>query len=230
VGLREADAPARLTGTVPAGPRNNPGGLVAVWAEENSRASVFEAMRRRETYGTSGPRIAVRVFGGFDLPADMCEAADPVAIGDAQGVPMGGTLTGPAAAPSLYAAALRDPSPQGQPLQRIQIVKGWLAADDSIHTQVFDVAGGDNGASVDRDTCTPSGEGADSLCGVWTDPAFDPTEPAWYYVRVLQNPTCRWSTRDCQTLDPMPPACTDDTIEPVISERAWTSPIWYRPR
>lgn len=227
VGREDGDAVSRLTGQVPAGPRNGPGGLVAAWATENTRASIFAALRRRETYGTSGPRMTVRVFGGADVPADICERGDFVAVGDENGVPMGGELpSGARSAPRIAISTLRDP--EGLPLQRAQVIKGWIDADDMAHVVVHDVAGGDNGASVDPVTCEPQGEGADSLCGVWTDPDFDPSEPAYYYVRVLENPRCRWSVADCQSLgDEAPPIC--DELPTAIQERAWTSPIWYTP-
>ncbi|MEM9460277.1 MAG: DUF3604 domain-containing protein [Myxococcota bacterium] len=228
VGREEGEPVGRLTGEVPAGPRNGPGGLSAVWATENSRNAIFDALRRREVYGTSGPRIAVRVFGGFDLPADLCARGDLVAVGDAQGVPMGGELsTAPAGgALRLAISALRDP--QGLPLQRVQVIKGWVDPAGMGHVSVDDVAGGPNEASVDPSTCAPTGEGADSLCTVWTDPQFDPTLPSYYYVRVVENPRCRWSVSDCQALgDRAPPVC--EQLPVAIQERAWTSPIWYVP-
>jgi hypothetical protein len=216
---------------------NSPGGLVAVWAEQNSRASLFDALRRREVFGTSGTRLAVRVFGGWDLPAQLCASPDLVAAADAHGVPMGGILPRRSigiAAPSFVVAALRDPGTEqrpGAPLQRLQIVKGWIEAGQP-HQQVYDIAGPiDATAGVDLETCAPHGDGAGSLCAQWTDPSFDPTQPAFYYVRVLENPTCRWNVWVCNRLAPAerPPACSDPNATKTIQERAWTSPIWYAP-
>jgi hypothetical protein len=131
-------------------------------------------------------------------------------------------------------SALRDPGTvthPGAPLQRLQIVKGWLEQGQA-HQQVVDVAGdAANGASVDEATCTPQGTGAAALCAVWTDPTFAPAQHAFYYVRVLENPTCRWSTHTCNALPPAerPAACTDPAVAKAVQERAWTSPIWYQP-
>jgi hypothetical protein len=233
------DTPAKRLGTgnlTPGGVEFGPGGLAAVWAEENTRPAIFDALRRRETYGTSGPRITVRFFGGWSLSDGICD--DPALIDKAYagGVPMGGTL-GPrpdgAAAPLLVVSALRDPGTAmrpGAPLERIQIVKGWIDGGDA-HQQVFDVAGGPTGATVDLATCTASGPGHDGLCAAWRDPVFDPAQHAYYYARVLENPTCRWTTFTCNALAPAdrPPSCTDPNEPRTIQERAWTSPIWYRP-
>ena len=112
------------------------------------------------------------------------------------------------------------------------MVKGWLDAEGAAHVEVFDVAGdADNGATVDPSTCAVAGEGAASLCTVWTDPAFDPGQPAYYYVRVLENPTCRWTTWQCNALpaDRRPETCADPAVPKTIQERAWTSPVWYTP-
>ncbi len=237
-GAAEGDAQARLTGSAPGGPLNSAGGLIAVWAEENSRGSLFEAMKRRETYGTSGPRIAVRLFGGWGYPDDLCNDPSLVERGYAQGVPMGGDLPAspdPSTAPRFVISAFKDPGTQANPgvdLQRAQIVKGWLDAEGKAHVVVHEVAGSADPVSVDPATCTVEGSGAASLCSVWEDPDFDPSQPAWYYLRVVELPTCRWSTRDCNELsaagvDELPAAC--GTSPQTIQERAWTSPIFYTP-
>ncbi len=239
-GDQEDTVVKRLTpaGLLPGGLANNPGGLAGVWAEENSRDAIFEALRRRETFGTSGPRISVRFFGGWKYPAELCSNPDLVKIGYRDGVPMGGDLPkkpNGAAAPTFAVAALRDPDladRPGTPLQRLQVVKGWIDAGGEPHQQVFDVAGDpSNGASVDLDTCETRGTGADDLCSVWTDPTFEESQHAYYYARAVENPTCRWSTYQCLSLAPAdrPPACSDSTVAKTGQERAWTSPIWYTP-
>lgn len=214
----------------------NPGGLAVLWAEENSREALFEAMRRREAYGTSGTRIVLRTFGGWDYPADACERTDLVELGYDGGVPMGGDLPPTAGeAPRFIVSALRDPV--GAPLSHVQVIKGWLE-DEQIRWQVFDVAGDPlSGADVDPATCEPSGPGADALCAVWTDPAFDPETPALYYVRALENPTCRWQAYLCNDagVDCNDPSTVTEgfegccTWDPKQRERAWSSPIWYTP-
>jgi hypothetical protein len=175
----------------------SPGGLTAVWAEENARDAIFSALRRKETFGTSGPRMIVRMFGGWDFPSNLCNARERDAQADAAGVPMGGTL-GPqpaSSAPMFIVSAMQDST--SAPLQRIQIVKGWLDGDD-YQVQVFEIAGdAKNGASVDLDTCELQGEGFGDLCSVWQDPDFDPGQRAYYYARVLENPSCRWTTWQC---------------------------------
>ena len=223
----------------------NPGGLAVVWAEENSRDSIFAAMRRREAYATSGPRISSRFFAGWNYPEDLCESPDRIARAYADGVPMGGELVGPQSdAPSFLIAASKDPGTKnapGMPLQRVQLIKGWVDGSGETHHQVIDVAGNSgNGASVDLKTCEPQGEGADQLCTVWQDPAFNPQQPAFYYTRVVENPSCRWSQRqcvaagvDCDNPDTMGKGysgCCSAEHRPVIQERAWSSAIWYKPQ
>jgi hypothetical protein len=217
---------------------NNPGGLAAVWAEENSRDAIFDALERRETFGTSGPRMAVRFFGGWEYPDTLCADPDFVKKGYGQGVPMGGDLPPRPAgseAPRFAVLAMREADlgqRRGTDLQRIQIIKGWLDPDGKPIHKIFEIAGDpDNGAGVDLDTCATTGEGFDTLCTVWTDPEFRPALRAFYYARVVANPTCRWSTYECIRLpvDERPQTCSDTDIEKTIQERAWTSPIWYRP-
>jgi hypothetical protein len=222
----------------------NPGGLTVLWAEENSRDALFAAMKRREAYATSGPRFMVRFFGGWEQPRDLCANPAFAELGYATGVPMGGDLPtrppGEGAAPSFAVWAARDPgtteSPGGH-LERIQIIKGWIR-DGAPQERVWDVAGGATTATVDVATCAPEGAGADTLCAVWRDPDFDPREPALYYVRVLETPSCRWSTWACNAaqvrcdagpVDPGFAACCDPSVPRTIQERAWTSPIWYTP-
>jgi hypothetical protein len=239
LGNRDATRETRLaTPRLMRPSQSNPGGLAAVWAEENSRESLFQAMRRRETYGTSGPRMLVRFFGGWDVPDDLCEQSDFAARGYAAGVPMGGELAQqarPGRAPSFAVSALRDPGSEGLPgglLQRVQIIKVWPGEEGVVQQRVVDVAGDTSGeVEVDVDTCEPSGPGADQLCTVWRDPDFDPDQAAAYYARVIENPSCRWSRRQCLSVAEAerPPACSDGNDPFVVQERAWTSPIWYRP-
>ena len=238
-GVTDDTATKRLAGNVAALPQAavNPGGLMGVWAEENARDALFDAMLRKETFATSGPRMSARFFGGWDYDASVCDAADLVAQGDAGGVPMGGDLppAPPGAdAPSFIVAGMRDPGTAERPgglLQRAQIVKGFVGDDGQFHQRVYDVAGGASSASVDTATCTPRGSGADTLCGVWRDPDFDPGRRAVYYLRVLENPSCRWTTWQCNALPEggRPEACDDPRLPKTIQERLWTSPIWYTP-
>jgi len=207
---------------------DNPGGLAVVWAEENSRDSLFEGLRRKETYATSGTRPIVRFFGGWELDPDACARPDRVAHGYAKGVPMGGDLTRPPpdARPRFLIAAIKDAGSAGHPgvdLQRIQIIKGWLDTDGRTHETVIDVAGSaENGAWVDADTCAPTGGGHAELCTVWEDPAFDSRESAFYYLRVLENPTCRWSTLQCQAagVNPFSDRCGEQAAIATTAARA----------
>ncbi len=213
-------------------------GLAGVWAEENSRDAIFAAMRRRETFATSGPRIKVRFFAGYDFPADILSRQDAVRQAYSRGVPMGGDLL-PARekAPKFLVWAVRDPA-SGY-LQRAQIVKGWIE-NGVAREKVFDVACADggkvdpatnrcpaNGAGVDLKTCEPDRfKGDVQLSSVWQDPAFNPKQRAFYYVRVLENPSCRWSTWEA-IRNGTPP---NPKLQPTIMERAWSSPIWFEPR
>jgi len=212
--------------------RSNPGGLAGVWAVENSRDAIFDALRRREVFGTSGPRIRPRFFGGWTYAADVCDSGDLAERGYRGGVPMGGELSTPPAsdaAPRFVAFAVRDPD--GNLLQRLQIVKGWIDADGSARVLVTDVAGDANsGADVDLETGAPRGPGSTALCAVYEDRDFDPAEPAWYYLRVVENPSLRWSWAACIALPEAkrPPQCVND-MPKTIQERAWSSPIWYVP-
>jgi len=243
-GALDATPEQLLSINPPGGIEVSGGGLAVLWAEENSRDALFSAMRRREAYATSGPRMVVRFFGG-DYPEGLCDRNDFVEQGYQAGVPMGGVL-GPDqldGSPRFAVQALRDPGTSDFPgalLQRAQIVKGWVDADGQAREMVYDVAGDpDNGATVDPEVCVPEGPGFDSLCAVWADPDFDPSERAFYYVRVLENPTCRWHSFVCNDLgvDCDQPGsvpedyvnCCDPNFPRVIQERAWTSPIFYSP-
>jgi len=229
------NAPAVAAGV---GTAYSAAGLAAVWADENRRESIYDALRRRETYATSGTRITLRFFAGWDYAPSLTEEPDFIARGYAGGVPMGGDLpaapTG-AKAPRLAIAASRDP--QGANLDRVQVVKGWLDAAGNTHESIHDVAWSAGrepdpatgtlapvGSTVDIAKATYTNDiGAAELHAVWQDPDFDPAQPAFWYVRVLEIPTPRWSTYDAKTLGvPAPSPAT-------IQERAWSSPVWYQP-
>ena len=207
-------------------------GLTGVWAEENTRKALYEALRRKEVFATSGPRIKIRLFAGYDYGEN-----DEIADRYAKGVPMGAELYGAdGRAPILVASALQDPNSAA--LQRLQIVKGWVASGQT-HEQVYDVAcsdGGqvdpvthrcpDNGAEADLSDCSITQNiGAPNLEVVWKDPDHNPQHRAFYYARALENPTCRWSTWDAikAGVEPRP------DLKKTLQERAWTSPIWVMP-
>ena len=212
-------------------------GLAAVWAEENTRNSIFEAFRRKETYATSGTRIKLRFFAGYDLEASLLDSDDVIKQAYEKGVPMGQDLqVSDGLKPSFLIWALRDKN--SAPLQRVQIIKGWVERiSGKPHEEVIDVMCSDglmpdpetnrcpdNGALVDISDCSISSDvGADELKTVWTDNSFDPTVKAFYYVRVLENPTCRWSTWDAIKTGNEP----REDLKKTIQERAWSSPIWY---
>ena len=236
---RRGSAPADPEDTEPVGPSFlswSAAGLAGVWAEENTRPSIYAALRRREAFATSGPRIQVRFFAGYGYGDALADGADAVEVAYAGGVPMGGELRiADAGTPEFYVWAVRDPN-EGA-LQRVQVVKGWMAGGET-YERVFDAACSDglapdpdthrcpdNGAGVDLEDCGASGApGATELRGVWRDPTFSPEQAAFYYVRVLQNPTCRWSTWDAIRAGVAPA----EGVPATIQERAWSSPIWLK--
>jgi hypothetical protein len=214
-------------------------GYAAVWAAENTRESLFDAMQRRETYATTGPRMMVRFFGGFDFQASDASSRLPAQIGYSKGVPMGGDLSAApkGKAPTFLVAALKDPI--GANLDRYQIVKGWLDKGGQLQEVVYDVAwSGERtpdpdsgkvpavGSTVDVENATWTNTiGAPELIAVWQDPDFDASEPAFYYGRVLEIPTPRWTAYDAKRFGTKPLPGTTMTLQ----ERAYTSPIWYTP-
>ena len=205
-------------------------GLTGVWAEENTRESIFDAFRRKETFATTGPRMKVRFFAGFDYSDDMLSDSNLTRLAYDGGVPMGSDLVGNGAAPTFLAWAQRDPNMGA--LQRVQIIKvtseGEAVYDVACHDGMPDPDTHrctDNGAAVDMETCTPTGDGAGELKALWQDPEFDPERRATYYVRVLENPSCRWSTWEAMRANVPPRPDVPQTIQ----ERAYTSPIWYIP-
>ena len=213
-------------------------GYAAVWARENTRESIFDAMQRKETYATTGPRMIVRFFGGFDFEAKDAADRMPAQIGYTKGVPMGGDLSvAPAGkSPTFLVAAMKDPI--GANLDRYQVVKGWLDAEGDVHEKVYDAVwsggrkpGADGklpavGDTVDVPNATWSNTiGAPELIAVWKDPDFDPTQPAFYYGRVIEIPTPRWTAYDAKRFGvKLPPE-----VRMTTTERAYTSPIWYMP-
>ena len=215
---------------------DNPGGLAGVWAEQNTRDALFDALERRETFATSGPRIELRFFGGWDLPGDLCSQPDLARRAYATGVPMGADLPAPdrRGGPTFVASALADPGVEGQPgglLERLQVIKVTSDDEGRAIQRVVDIAGSQGVASVDPRTCTPRGPGAAALCARWTDPDFDPDERAAYYARVVETPSCRAYARACLNLsgEDRPSACDDADVPRTARERAWSSPIWFSP-
>jgi hypothetical protein len=216
------------------------GGATGVWAHENTREGIFDGIKSKETFGTSGPLIRVRFFGGWGFTPDALSGDHWVTKAYEDGVPMGGDLPAVpkgASAPTFIVWALKDP--QSGHLDRIQIVKGYYGKDGQPWEHIYDVAWSDGrkpdpdtgeippvGNTVDIANATYTNTIGDShLAAVWTDPDFDPSRHAVYYVRVLEIPTPRWSTYDAKKLgmEPLPDVPT------AIQERAWTSPIWYTP-
>ena len=214
-------------------------GLAAVWARDNTREALWDAMARREVYGTTGTRPVVRVFGGWDFASGDQLRPDAARLGYAQGVPMGGDLPAAPAdtAPTFIIQALKDPNNAN--LDRVQIIKGWLGADGEVSERIWDVAVSDGrkigadgrcrtavGSTVNVNEATYTNSiGATALSAFWQDPDFDPQQRAFYYVRVLEIPTPRWTTFDAKVFDRKIPEGAPTEIQ----ERAYTSPIWYSP-
>jgi hypothetical protein len=239
-GLNDGDIKERMAGHVFAGldvRLENPAGVSGVWAEENTRASLFEAMQRKETFATSGPHIRLRFFGGWDYDKGLTGQQDWVKAGYANGVPMGGDLPAPKAkAPIFVVWGVKDPTSGN--LDRIQVIKGWSKSGQSFE-KIYDVVwAGDRkpepftdkvppiGSTVDLANATYTNDiGAVELKTVWTDPDFDPSLDAFYYARVLEIPTPRWTTLQAKELGIAPP----DIVPATVQERAWSSPIWYTP-
>jgi len=220
---------------------NTSGGLAAVWAPENTREAIFDALARRETYATSGPRMAVRFYAGWDIDASVTSTHNALPLLQENAVPMGGVLRPSASqqdSPGFFVWALSDPL--DAPIQRVQMIKGWVDKDGKTQEKVVDISCADdlsvdpntgrcpdNGASVDLQTCSFSqGVGANELKTIWHDPDYDASQGAFYYVRAIMNPTCRWSSYDAIRLGREP----DPRVPATIRERAWTSPIWLDPQ
>jgi hypothetical protein len=232
---------SQKTGASFAGWETSSSGYAAVWAKENTREAIFDAMERREAYATTGTRMIVRFFGGWDFKPEDAGNRMPAAVGYAKGVPMGGDLLADAVrasrSPTFLVAALKDPI--GANLDRIQIVKGWLDAKGELHEQVYDVVWSGNrkpdaktgklpsvGSTVDIANATWTNTiGAPELITVWEDPTFDPKQRAFYYARVLEIPTPRWTAYDAKRFGVKMPA----EVRMTLQERAYTSPIWYTP-
>jgi hypothetical protein len=260
LGIEDA-IPTRSSSTI----QNSSGGFSVTWSEENSRDSIFAALQRKETYGTSGTRPVVRFFGGWNFPKNLC-STDFVKYGYEKGVPMGGDLPtkphGKSKGPTFVAAAWKD-NFINTPLQQIDVIKGWIDKHNISHEEVFTIAGQKTKSRGVNNQCEATTSGAAELCTVWQDPNFNASQRAFYYVRVLETPVCRYTTLMCQDnygLNPLLPdqcnkklaslaasknplnkskasngaaCCSNETtstfVQPVIQERAWTSPIWYTP-
>ena len=227
----ESELQSRLrTGYLPSNLNGNPGGLAGVWAVENSRDAIFDALKRRETFGTSGTRISPRFFGGWNYAEDLCEETRLIEIAYQTGVPMGADLVYPrgtqGASPRFIAMAARDPADGATPLQKLQIIKGWIDDSGNANQRVYDIAG-DVDEPVNQKAIR---KGYSQLCTVFVDPDFNPTQPSFYYLRVVEQASVRWSAYQCGALprNERPAECDNDAPE-LIHELAWTSPIWYTP-
>ena len=215
-------------------------GYAAVWAKANTREEIYDALARREVYASTGPRMAVRFFGGWDLPADFHNAQDVVTRAYDIAVPMGSDLAdAPAASTAPHFVVIAERDPLGAGLDRVQVIKGWVDADGNMHEKIYDVAwSGDRTpdaetglvpllpSTVNVDTATfDADSGAARLAATWHDPDFDSNSEAFYYVRVLQVSTPRWTTYDAARYDAERP----EDVPAELQERAYTSPIWYTP-
>jgi hypothetical protein len=214
-------------------------GYAGVWATDNTREALFDAMQRKEVYATTGPRMIVRFFGGWDFDPKDAQSRNPANPGYTKGVPMGGDLSNAPSgkAPSFLVAAMKDP--MGANLDRVQVIKGWLDASGQTHEKIYDVAVSDNRKIAADGRCkTPVGDtvdvpnatytntiGASELITVWKDPEFGAAQPSFYYVRVLEIPTPRWTAYDAKYFGVTMPA----EVPMKGQERAYTSPIWYTP-
>jgi hypothetical protein len=213
-------------------------GYAGVWATENTRRAIFDAMMRKETYATTGPRMIVRFYGGWEFTAADAQSRLPAVVGYAKGIPMGGNMTPrpEGASPTFLVGAMKDP--RSGNLDRIQIVKGWIDSKGDRQEKVYDVAwSGDRkpdadgklppvGNTVDVANATLSNSiGTPELIAVWEDPDFDPDVSAVYYTRVLEIPTPRWTAHEAARYG----ISMDSKVPMTTQERAYTSPIWYTP-
>lgn len=212
-------------------------GLCAIWSRENTREALWDAMARKEVFATTGTRLKVRIFAGYEFEASDLDRSDFAENGYDKGVPMGGDLTRSQKPPIFLVRAIRDAD--GANLDRLQMIKGWLDAAGNTQEKIYDLSVSD-GRTIGADgRCrTPVGDtvnaatatytnaiGESFLQAFWTDPDFDPDLRAFYYVRVLEIPTPRWTTHDAKTFGVKHP----EDVPPSIQERAYTSPIWYIP-
>ena len=224
-GLKESDWGGAVTGEATPAQRlepglltsgidGNPGGLAGVWAKENTRDEIFDAMLRREVFGTSGPRIKVRLFAGRTYQPGLCSKADMIDIAYRDGVPMGGDLIAGDGNPTILATAIQDP--MGLKLQTLQLIKGWIDENGQMHNEVISLA---------EDV-----EGSGSFCVVYKDESFNAAHSTYYYLRAVEPESPRWHTYDCSTIEESERAdvCTNGKYPNTIREMAWSSPIWYR--
>jgi hypothetical protein len=215
-------------------------GYVGVWARANTREEIFAALKRKEVYATTGPRMTVRLFAGWDFAASDLKGSGWAAAAYAKGVPMGGTIKAarPGQAPRLLVSVMKDPD--GANLDRVQVIKGWQGSDGKLHEKVYDVAFAGNrkpdpktgklppiGSTVNlQDATFTNAIGAPVLSVAWTDPDFDASASAFYYVRALEIPTPRWTLFDAVRYKVAPPK----GVPLVTQERIYSSPIWYEPK